>query len=932
MPNLWRFVAASVLALAAAVVEARTLTLSAERVQAEPMSAQGLRLVVAEHAGVASLQLDAEKIAAPRLALAGRLAWTCELQRADDNSRRCAGPVQFHGDDGVEQTAELAVRLAEPQIELALSRDGSRVALVIPFAGGEPFVAELQRIPAAWLKAPLAQAWKGGELRSGVIDATANLHADGHVDSQYAIDDLDFNTLDGTVSGHRVTATGRLESTPEGQDIRLIGEATLDGGALQVGAMRIVLPDQPVEANLDAMVRANGRWEVARFAWRDSEALALEASGELEPAAFAPLRSLAVRVDRAVFPLAAQRYAKDVLAVQGLGKWLLKGSLSGEFAVDPRGLQRLALNVADFAADDGVGHVRISGIRGGIDWAADGERPVTTLAWKSARVEGLPLSASSSRWQSRAGALHLQGNLQTKLLGGELKLMRTVLHPLATQGEHLSTAFALHDIGYDSKDGTLAAERVAADGTLRVSGSPDEPQIQLDASLHGGEVLAGPVYVKLPATPVRTSMDAALAGTRWAARKFDWSDPGALDFSASGEFDPTQARPLRALQIELREARLGPALDRYAHSWLASKGYAELGGSGALSGTLKLDADGLQRFAFSAHDVGLRDGAGRFVFSGIDGGVDWEFHRDTPPTNLSWKSIELFRIPLGAAQAAFESQRGAIVLAQPLAIDVLGGQLRLEKLSLQPRSPRGERYAGSFAIVGLEMAQVSTALGWPKFPGNLSGGIPEIEFAGDTIELHGGLDLYVFDGHVGVSGVTLERPFGVAPSLGADIHFERLDLDQVTSAFSFGGMSGRLDGTIGNLRLVDWSPVAFDAWLRTNGGGRMSYNAVSDLTSIGGGGLSDNLQTMALKIFDTFGYRRLGIRCKLVDEVCAMGGIDPLPAQAATAAGSADDSYTIVEGSGLPSISIVGHRRRVDWPTLVRRLQEATQGQGPVIK
>ena len=162
----------------------------------------------------------------------------------------------------------------------------------------------------------------------------------------------------------------------------------------------------------------------------------------------------------------------------------------------------------------------------------------------------------------------------------------------------------------------------------------------------------------------------------------------------------------------------------------------------------------------------------------------------------------------------------------------------------------------------------------------------------------------------------------------ADIHFENFDLDKLTSAFSFGGMSGRLDGKVEALRLVDWSPVAFDAELRSDQGGRMSYKAVNDVTALGGGGgLGANLQTMALKMFDTFGYRRLGIRCTLAAEICTMGGIED-----GAAAGSAADSYTIVEGSGIPRIEIIGHRRRVAWPTLVDRLIEATKGQGPIVK
>ena len=385
---------------------------------------------------------------------------------------------------------------------------------------------------------------------------------------------------------------------------------------------------------------------------------------------------------------------------------------------------------------------------------------------------------------------------------------------------------------------------------------------------------------------------------------------------------------MRALQLDLQQAALGAAVDRYARSWLAAKGQAGLVAEGSLSGRIGFDADGLQRFAFDAQGLGVAAADGAFAFSGVDGGIDWQGDSDRPPTALAWRSAALFGIPFGGADARLQSRSGTVTLAQVIAVSVFGGEIKLERLTLQPRSPRGERYAASISLGGIEMSQLSAAFGWPAFPGKLSGGIPEVEFSGDVVALHGGLDLYVFDGHLGLNSLVLERPFGVAPSLGANVHFENLDLEQVTSAFSFGGMSGRLFGTINGLRLVDWSPVAFDAWLRTQGGGRMSYKAVNDLTSIGGGGgMSAGLQTMALKLFDTFGYRQLGLRCRLREQVCMMAGIDP-PAETDSATGG----YTIAEGSGVPRITIVGHRRRVDWPTLVGRLQEATQGQGPVVE
>jgi hypothetical protein len=931
MPPGLIFRAAVLFPLASGAAFARTLTLSAEHLHDAHTDARTLRLVVEERTGAASLRLSAERLDIPELALAGRLEWTCVLERGANGARRCTGPVVLKTDAGDAQNAELAIDVTDRNLKLALTRQETRVALTIPLAGDAPWGASLQQVPADWLKAPLARAWPAGELRDGMFDADAKVFTDGHIDAQYGATALVFNTLDGTLSGSALGVTGHLAATREEPGRRLVADATFTAGALQVGAMHVQLPETPVEADLDATAREDGRWDIAKFAWRDAGVLAFEATGELDPSALAPLRALTVRIDRLQFPLTTQRYAKDLLAARGLGRFALKGDLAGEFVLDPHGPQRIALTTTALDVSDSTGQVALKGIRGGIDWAATGERPPSRLAWNSGRLAGVALSAASARWQSRDGVLHLLGSLQTKLFGGKLTLSETQLRPPSAQGESLRSSFALEGVGYDSKDGTLAASGIVASGELHVSTNVNQPRVQVDMTFHGGEFLATPVYVKLPHAPVKATLDATLVDARWRVDKFDWNDPGVLDLAATGELSPGAARPLQALRLELHEADLRSALDRYAHSWLSSRGYSNLEGTGTVAGTLEFDHAGLQHFAFVARAVDLHDGAGRFALAGIDGGIDWDARADTPATRLGWKSLELWQVPFDAADARLESRNGRVVLAQPLDVGVLGGKVRIEKLSLQPDSPRGERYAGSFAIAGIEMARLSAVLGWPRFGGNLSGGIPEIEFVGDKIELHGGLDMYVFDGHLGVSGMSLQHPFGDAPALGADIHFENLDLDQVTSAFSFGGMSGRLAGTIGQLSMIDWSPVAFDAWLHTDRGGRMSYKAINDVTAIaGGGGLSDNLQTMALKLVNTFGYGRLGLRCRLREEVCTMGGIDPLPAETPT--GPDVDDYTIVQGSGLPRITIIGHRRHVDWPTLVRRLEAAMQGQAPVIQ
>ncbi len=169
--------------------------------------------------------------------------------------------------------------------------------------------------------------------------------------------------------------------------------------------------------------------------------------------------------------------------------------------------------------------------------------------------------------------------------------------------------------------------------------------------------------------------------------------------------------------------------------------------------------------------------------------------------------------------------------------------------------------------------------------------------------------------------MSLQRPFGDTPAFVGDVTLDRLDLGTLTGVFDFGNITGRMNGRIDDLRLVNWNPVAFKASLLADGGGRISQQAVNNLTAVGGGGVAAGLQGAVLKLFKTFGYKRIGLTCTLAGERCSMGGLN-----------DGKDSYTIVEGSGLPRLTVVGHQRDVDWPTLVRRLKSATEGNAPLIQ
>src|SRR3546814_8314320 len=134
------------------------------------------------------------------------------------------------------------------------------------------------------------------------------------------------------------------------------------------------------------------------------------------------------------------------------------------------------------------------------------------------------------------------------------------------------------------------------------------------------------------------------------------------------------------------------------------------------------------------------------------------------------------------------------------------------------------------------------------------------------------------------------RPFGGAPTLSADFALHDLDLLAITVVFDFGSISGRLDGHIDGRRLVAWSPVTFDAELQTvrrrGVRQRISQRAVQNISSVGDASFAGSLQARLIGLFDDFGYSRIGISCRLANQVCAMGGLH-----------SSGDGFTLEIGS-----------------------------------
>jgi hypothetical protein len=254
---------------------------------------------------------------------------------------------------------------------------------------------------------------------------------------------------------------------------------------------------------------------------------------------------------------------------------------------------------------------------------------------------------------------------------------------------------------------------------------------------------------------------------------------------------------------------------------------------------------------------------------------------------------------------------------------VLDGELLLEKFELEIGAAAALRWQVDGILTPVSMRQLSLALGWPEFAGKLSGVIPAVRYDNGHLSVGGILLMKVFDGTVTLQNVQLERPFGVIPRLQLDARFTDIDLEAMTGAFSFGRIEGRLEGRIDDLEMESWRPVAFDAAFATPAGDksrhRISQRAVDNISSIGGGGVGGALSRSFLRFFEDFPYDRLGIRCRLENGICDMGGVEP----AASAGG-----YYLVKGRLLPPrLDVIGYADRVDWETLLAQILAVTRQQ-----
>lgn len=493
---------------------------------------------------------------------------------------------------------------------------------------------------------------------------------------------------------------------------------------------------------------------------------------------------------------------------------------------------------------------------------------------------------------------------------------------------------AIDALTANNESGSLASEALGASFEVVLSRAADAWSYEASFQSDRGQAYAEPIFLDFGVHPFDATARGQLTDAgQLIVDAFRVKHAGVMNAEGHAALHLGETIELTDANLTVHEVEFPGAYDSYVQPLLLETSVRSLQTSGRISGAIAIEAGEPRTIDLTFHELDVEGQQPAIAMRGLKGEWHWDADdaalesRAIQPSELTWSSGAVYGLDLGASQLRFLSAGRSFQLLAPTRIPLFDGALQIDALSVQRAGSENVGFSVDATIHPISVSRLCRAFGWPEFGGQLSGSLSNLQFDEGILRLGTTLEAHVFDGLVTVSDLRLDDPFGKWPRLHANIDLDRLDLELLTSAFSFGRITGRLSGGIHGLELFNWTPIAFDARLYTPPGDRsrrrISQRAVENIGSIGGGGagVTAALSNGFLRFFEDFNYARLGISCKLENEVCEMNGVGPAP----------KGGYYLVQGRGLPRIDVIGNSARVDWPRLVQQLIAVTESSGPVV-
>ncbi len=475
----------------------------------------------------------------------------------------------------------------------------------------------------------------------------------------------------------------------------------------------------------------------------------------------------------------------------------------------------------------------------------------------------------------------------------------------------------LRNASFSDESGLHAAEKLT--GHFTVVARQDGDTLRFNSALNwqSGEMFWQPLYIGNGGHELQASgsLNGEILTLDFATLKLD--RVGDLKFSGQTN---TKTFKIQTLNADLPNLDLAEAYPMLFKPFLGKTmlNNAELSGKAALN--ISVVNAQIKTFKVNLKDVNIDDKNKKFAFYNVNADIPWNYDEETKVA-LSYQNGQLLNMPLGLASIGAQVNRYSLT-APEISLPILDGAFKLSDISAARINDNWYWHLRA-ALTPVSMPDASRAFKLPIMQGKASAEIPLVTYSGGILTTDGSMTLNVFDGTATVTQLTMINPLSETPKLSADMNLRNLDLGSLTRTFKFGAIEGKLDGDVTDLEMVNWKPIKMDASLHSSPGKytkKISQRAVENISSLGGAGAGAAVQRSVLRFFEQFNYTKMGLSCKLRDNICEMGGVESTPG-----------GYVIVKGSGIPAITVLGYNKTVSWSELVDRVKRVIEGNTKLI-
>lgn len=496
----------------------------------------------------------------------------------------------------------------------------------------------------------------------------------------------------------------------------------------------------------------------------------------------------------------------------------------------------------------------------------------------------------------------------------------------------LNAKASIRELVFANEAGDIAGENLVLNVNATSQRREQGQQLTLSAYADRGAALLGPVYLDVGAHAIELAASGILAGRTLALQTATLKQEeliavqGSANMTLAQNFDPSATR-IDSAKVTLERLQFPAAYVSLLQTALAGTVLGSLESRGEIGAELEIRDNQPVRARIDLRQLDFEDkSANRLRLRGLNGTLHWRPEGLEAPINsrISWNQLGAYGLDVEGSALDMVLQASTISLEKHTRLPILDGALRIDHFLLKDPSTEKTRLEFSGELEPIGMPALSRAFGWPEFSGVIRGRIPSVAYADKILAFEGDVIAEIFGGRLVGRDIRLTDPLGRWPKFSADIQFDNFDLEAVTRAFEVGTITGKLEGRIDDLELFAWSPVSFDAVIKTPDNDRsrhrISVKAINSIANVGGNagtGVATALQGGLMRFFSSYAYKQLTFRCRLQNDVCLITG-----------AGKEDDRYYLLEGKGLPRVDIFGYSGRVRWSQLVEQIRDQIESGG----